>query len=448
MGKYFGTDGARGRANQTLTLDMAIKIGRFLGYYYSKDRHARIVIGKDTRLSSDMFEAAIIAGATSTGANVYTIGVCPTPCVSYLIRKDNFDCGVMISASHNPYHDNGIKLFNGEGKKMNPEVEDMIEAFIDGKCDIPYAIDDKIGQKVDYSDSLALYESWLKDIVNDLQLDGMKIAVDLSNGSATSCAVDTLRDLGARCKVIHSTPDGLNINTKCGSTHPESLQELMRTGEYAVGFAFDGDADRLIAVDEEGNLFDGDNILHACGKYYSKVGKLKNNTVVTTVMANLGLYKALDKANLKYAKTAVGDKYVFECMEKEDYSIGGEQSGHIIFRDHANTGDGLLTALKLLEIMMHEKKSLKQLNEGLRIYPQLLVNIRVNDKNETMEDKDILAEVEKVSEALGDEGRILVRTSGTEPLVRVMVEAGSDELCHKYVYQVIDLIKAKGMEVK
>ena len=448
MGKYFGTDGARGRANENLTLEMAIKIGKFLGHYYSKNRHARIVIGKDTRLSSDMFEAAIVAGATSTGANVYTIGVCPTPCVSYLIRKDNFDCGVMISASHNPYHDNGIKLFNGEGKKMNPEVEAMIEDFIDDKCEIPYAHNDHIGQKIDYSDSLALYESWLKDIVNDLQLNGMKIALDLSNGSATSCAVETLRDLGAKCKVLHSTPDGININTKCGSTHPESLQELMKTGEYAVGFAFDGDADRLIAVDEEGNLFDGDHILYACGKYYSKVGKLNKNTVVTTVMANLGLYKAFDRENLSYEKTAVGDKYVFECMEKEDYSIGGEQSGHIIFREHANTGDGLLTALKLLEVMVHEKKSLKQLSEGLKIYPQLLVNIRVHDKNETMEDKEVLAKVEEVSKELGDEGRILVRTSGTEPLVRVMVEAGSDELCHKYVYQVIDLIKAKGMEVE
>lgn len=444
MGKYFGTDGVRGRANEKLTLDMAVKIGQYIGHYYSKKRHARIVIGKDTRLSSDMFEAAIVAGATSTGANVYVVGVCPTPCISYLIRKDKFDCGVMISASHNPFFDNGIKLFNGEGKKMNPEIEEKIESFIDDEVKISYELDENIGHRIDYSESLALYESWLKDIV-DLNLDGMEIALDLSNGSATSCAVDTLRDLGARCKVIHSSPDGININTNCGSTHPETLQELMRTGNYAAGFAFDGDADRLIAVDEDGNPFDGDKILYACGMYYSKIGKLKHNTIVTTVMANLGLYKAFKREKLNYEQTDVGDKYVFECMEKKDYSIGGEQSGHIIFKEHANTGDGLLTALKLLEIMTHTKKSLKELCEGLNIYPQLLVNIRVNDKNETMQNPDVLKEVDAVCKELGSDGRILVRTSGTEPLVRVMVEAASDEICHECVYRVIDVIKAKGL---
>lgn len=445
MGKYFGTDGARGKANVNLTLDMAIKIGQYIGSYYSKDKHARIVVGKDTRLSSDMFEAAIVAGATSTGANVYVVGTCPTPCVSYLIRKDKFDCGVMISASHNPFYDNGIKLFNGDGKKMDPEVEDLIEKYIDGEIDVEVAVDEKVGKMVDYSESLSLYESWLKNIVN-CDLTGMNIALDLANGSATSCALDTLRDLGAKCKVIHTTPDGININTQCGSTHPEDLQELMRTGKYDVGFAFDGDADRLIAVDEEGNLFDGDHTLYACGKYFSKTGKLNKNTIVTTVMANLGFYKAMEAFEINTEQTAVGDKYVFECMEANDYSIGGEQSGHIIFKEHANTGDGLLTALKLLEVMTHEKKSLKQLSEGLTIFPQLLVNIRVKDKNVAMADEAVLAEVEKVKEALGDEGRILVRTSGTEPLVRVMVEATTDELCHKYVYQVIDVIKARGLE--
>lgn len=445
MGKYFGTDGARGKANVNLTLDMAIKIGQYIGSYYSKDKHARIVVGKDTRLSSDMFEAAIVAGATSTGANVYVVGTCPTPCVSYLIRKDKFDCGVMISASHNPFYDNGIKLFNGDGKKMDPEVEDLIEKYIDGEIDVEVAIDEKVGKMIDYSESLSLYESWLKNIVN-CDLTGMNIALDLANGSATSCALDTLRDLGAKCKVIHTTPDGININTQCGSTHPEDLQELMKTGKYDVGFAFDGDADRLIAVDEEGNLFDGDHTLYACGKYFSKTGKLNKNTIVTTVMANLGFYKAMEAFEINTEQTAVGDKYVFECMEANDYSIGGEQSGHIIFKEHANTGDGLLTALKLLEVMTHEKKSLKQLSEGLTIFPQLLVNIRVKDKNVAMADEAVLAEVEKVKEALGDEGRILVRTSGTEPLVRVMVEATTDELCHKYVYQVIDVIKARGLE--
>lgn len=445
MGKYFGTDGARGKANVTLTLDMAIKIGQYIGSYYSKEKHARIVVGKDTRLSSDMFEAAIVAGATSTGANVYVVGTCPTPCVSYLIRKDKFDCGVMISASHNPFYDNGIKLFNGDGKKMDPEVEDLIEKYIDGEIDVEVAIDEKVGKMVDYSESLSLYESWLKNIVN-CDLTGMNIALDLANGSATSCALDTLRDLGAKCKVIHTTPDGININTQCGSTHPEDLQALMKTGKYDVGFAFDGDADRLIAVDEEGNLFDGDHTLYVCGKYFSKTGKLNKNTIVTTVMANLGFYKAMEACKINTEQTAVGDKYVFECMEANDYSIGGEQSGHIIFKEHANTGDGLLTALKLLEVMTHEKKSLKQLSEGLTIFPQLLVNIRVKDKNVAMADEAVLAEVEKVKEVLGDDGRILVRTSGTEPLVRVMVEATTHELCHKYVYQVIDVIKARGLE--
>lgn len=445
MAKYFGTDGARGKANDTLTLDMAVKIGQYIGYHFSKEKHARIVIGKDTRLSSDMFEAAIVAGATSTGANVFVVGVCPTPCISYLIRKDKFDCGVMISASHNPYFDNGIKLFNGEGKKMDPEIEIMAEKYMDGEIDINVELNAGIGKKVEYSEGLALYESWLKDVV-DCDLNGMNIAVDLANGSATSCAVETLRDLGANVKVLHSNPDGININTHCGSTHPEDLQELMKSGKYDVGFAFDGDADRLIAVTEEGKLFDGDHILYVCGNYYSKVGKLKKNTIVTTVMANIGFYKAMEKRNIKTEQTAVGDKYVFECMEKNDYSIGGEQSGHIIFKEHANTGDGLLTALKLLEVMTHTQKSLKELSEELVIFPQLLVNIRVKDKNAAMEDEVVLTEIEKVKELLGDEGRILVRTSGTEPLVRVMVEATSDELCNKYVYQVIDVIKERGLE--
>lgn len=445
MAKYFGTDGARGKANETLTLDMAVKIGQYIGYHFSKEKHARIVIGKDTRLSSDMFEAAIVAGATSTGANVFVVGVCPTPCVSYLIRKDKFDCGVMISASHNPYYDNGIKLFNGEGKKMDPEVELLTEKFMDGEIDVNLEINDGIGKKIDYSEGLALYESWLKDIV-DCDLQGMNIAVDLANGSATSCAVDTLRDLGASVKVLHSNPDGTNINTHCGSTHPEDLQELMKSGKYDVGFAFDGDADRLIAVNEKGELFDGDHTLYVCGTYFSKTGKLKKNTIVTTVMANLGFYKAMETQGINTEQTAVGDKYVFECMESNDYSIGGEQSGHIIFKEHANTGDGLLTALKLLEVMTHTQKSLKQLSEGLTIFPQLLENIHVTDKNVAMQDEMVLAEVEKIKELLGDDGRILVRTSGTEPLVRVMVEATTDELCEKYVRQVIDVIKARGLE--
>ena len=440
MGKYFGTDGARGRVNENLTLDMAIRIGQYLGWYYGKERHAKIIIGKDTRLSSDMFEMGLAAGATSTGATVYLLGVCPTPSVSYLIRKEHFDCGIMVSASHNPYHDNGIKLFNHEGCKMNPEVENAIEDYIDGKCTVPLAKDDAIGSVIEWNEGLEIYESWLKEIVN-IDLSGMKIAVDLANGSATATAVETLSSLGATVEAIHNSPNGININTNCGSTHPQELQEMMREGNYDVGFAFDGDADRLIAVDEDGNLFNGDYTLYVCGRYMKKNNTLNKNTVVTTVMANLGLYHALRDNVIDYEQTAVGDKYVFECMQNNDYRIGGEQSGHIIFLEHAVTGDGLLTALKLLQIMVDEKKSLKELGKDLFIYPQLLVNVQVQDKNKTMESAELKEQIDQVAAELGDEGRILVRPSGTEPLVRVMVEAKSDELCHDYVYRIVDYIK-------
>lgn len=441
MGKYFGTDGARGKANENLTLDMAIKIGQYLGYYFSTktNRHAKIIIGKDTRLSSDMFELGIAAGAISTGANVYQVGICPTPCVSYLISKDRFDCGVMISASHNPYYDNGIKLFNNQGKKMDKEIEDAIEAYIDGEINIELAKDKQIGRMVDYTDALAVYKMHLKEVVN-YDLEGLNIAVDLANGSATSCAVEVLRDLGANVKVIHSNPNGININTNCGSTHPESLQSLMETGQYDVGFAFDGDADRLIAVNEDGDLFDGDYILYVCGKYLKKQGTLNDDTVVTTVMANLGLYKAFEKVGINSVQTQVGDKYVFQEMEAHDYVLGGEQSGHIIFKDYASTGDGLLTALMLLNVMKAENKSLKYLAEDLFIYPQLLKNVRVQDKNKTLEDEGLTKLIENISNELGDDGRILVRASGTEPLIRVMVEAKTDTICEKYVNQVIDYI--------
>lgn len=440
MGKYFGTDGARGRVNENLTLDMAIRIGQYLGWYYGKERHAKIIIGKDTRLSSDMFEMGLAAGATSTGATVYLLGVCPTPSVSYLIRKEHFDCGIMVSASHNPYHDNGIKLFNHEGCKMNPEVENAIEDYIDGKCTVPLAKDDAIGGVIEWDEGLEIYESWLKEIVN-IDLSGMKIAVDLANGSATATAVETLSSLGATVEAIHNSPNGININTNCGSTHPQELQEMMREGNYDVGFAFDGDADRLIAVDEDGNLFNGDYTLYVCGRYMKKNNTLNKNTVVTTVMANLGLYHALRDNVIDYEQTAVGDKYVFECMQNNDYRIGGEQSGHIIFLEHAVTGDGLLTALKLLQIMVDEKKSLKELGKDLFIYPQLLVNVPVQDKNKTMESAELKEQIDQVAAELGDEGRILVRPSGTEPLVRVMVEAKSDALCHDYVYRIVDYIK-------
>lgn len=444
MGKYFGTDGYRGKANVTLKLENAIKIGRYLGYYYGKNRHAKILIGKDTRQSSSMYEMALAAGASASGATVYLLGVCPTPSVSYLIRKENFDCGIMVSASHNPYYDNGIKLFNGEGEKMEPQVEQLIEEYFESDEELPFETDDKIGQVLDFKDGLQLYISWLKE-VNPLNLDGMKIALDLANGSATTTAQECLSQLGANLEVIHSEPNGININNKCGSTHPENLQEIMREGTYDVGFAFDGDADRLIAVDEEGNLINGDYILHICGKYMKKKGLLKDDTVVTTVMANLGLYKAFEENGIKTVKTNVGDKYVFESMVANDFKVGGEQSGHIIFKDYETTGDGLFTALRLLQVMIDEKKSLKQLGEDLFIYPQLLVNMTVKDKNAVLNDESVNAVIKEVEEELGNEGRILVRPSGTEPLLRVMVEAKSDELCHKYVYRVIDFVKEKGL---
>lgn len=444
MGKYFGTDGARGRANDTLTLDMAIKIGQYVAWHYGKNRHAKILIGKDTRLSSDMFEMGLAAGAASCGANVYLLDVCPTPAVAYLVRKENFDCGIMVSASHNPFHDNGIKLFNHEGYKMNPEVEAEIEKYIDGEISVEVAKEEHIGSVINWNEGLEPYESWLKSIVH-MDLSGMRIALDLANGSATSCAAETLSSLGATVEVIHSAPNGININTKCGSTHPEELQKMVKDGDFHAGFAFDGDADRLIAVNEDGELIDGDHTMYICGKYMKDHGKLNSNVVVTTVMSNLGLYHALKENGIDYEQTAVGDKYVFECMREHNYSVGGEQSGHIIFYEHANTGDGLLTALKLLEVMVSTGKSLKQLSEGLFIYPQLLINTPVKDKHAALEDKELLAVIKEVEEELGDEGRILVRPSGTEPLVRVMVEAKTDELCSCYVNKVIDFIKEKGM---
>ena len=446
MTKYFGTDGVRGRANDTLTLDMALAIGKYIGAYYGKERHAKILIGKDTRLSGSMFEMALAAGATATRANVYLLGVCPTPSVAYLVVKEKFDCGVMISASHNPFYDNGIKLFNHEGKKMDDAVLEEIEAFMDGESEVEYAINDALGTAIEWHEGLELYESYLKECVN-CDFSGMKIALDLANGSATATAAQVLSELGATLEVIHSSPNGVNINTKCGSTHPEELQELMREnkGMFDCGFAFDGDADRLIAVDENGDLITGDHTLYICGNYLKNRGHLKENTVVTTVMANLGLYRAFDRCQIRYEKTDVGDKYVFENMEKNGFVLGGEQSGHIIFKEHMNTGDGLLSALKLLEVMKKSGMSLRELSEDLFIYPQLLINVEVKDKHAALQNEELLAKIREVEAELGEEGRILVRPSGTEPLVRVMVEAKTDALCEQYVMRIVDFIKAKGL---
>ena len=440
MGKYFGTDGVRGQANEGLTLEMSIKIGQYLGWYYGKEKHARILIGKDTRLSGDMFELGLAAGATSMGAQVYLLGVCPTPAISYLVRKERFDCGIMVSASHNPYYDNGIKCFNHNGEKMEEDLLLEIEAYMDGNCTIDLATGDHIGEYFNWEDGLEIYMSWLKEIV-PVDLEGYHIAVDLANGSATSTVVETLDSLGATVEAINNSPNGVNINTKCGSTHPENLQRMMRENDFDLGLAFDGDADRLIAVDPDGNLVDGDYILYICSRYMKEKNTLNKNMCVTTVMANLGLYKALDANKIDYIKTDVGDKYVFEEMQKNDYYLGGEQSGHIIFYEHAVTGDGLLTALKLLEIMKNTGQGITELGEGLFIYPQLLKNVKVNDKNKALKDESLKGIVDEVAKELGDEGRILVRPSGTEPLIRVMVEAKTDELCAKYVDRVVAFVQ-------
>lgn len=443
MGKYFGTDGVRGKANEDLTLDMAIRIGQYLGWYYGKNRPAKILIGKDTRLSGDMFEAGLAAGATSTGADVYLLGACPTPAVSYLVNKDRFDCGIMVSASHNPYYDNGIKVFDHNGQKMDEEVLLEIEKYIDHEIELPLATGDHIGEYFDWSDGLEIYMSWLKSIV-PVDLNGMKIAVDLANGSATSTAVETLSSLGATVEAIANSPNGLNINLKCGSTHPEELVRVMKENDYDIGLAFDGDADRLIAVNSDGDLINGDYVLYICSKYLKEINHLNKNMVVTTVMANLGLYKALDANKIDYIQTAVGDKYVFEEMQKNDYYLGGEQSGHIIFYENAVTGDGLLTALKLLEVMKKTGKSLQELSEGLFIYPQLLKNVEVKDKNEVLNDPGLKELIASINKKLDSDGRILVRPSGTEPLIRVMVEAKTDELCKNYVDEVVTYIQERG----
>ena len=440
MGKYFGTDGVRGRANEGLTLEMSIKIGQYLGWYYGQEKHAKILIGKDTRLSGDMFELGLAAGATSMGAQVYLLGVCPTPAISYLVRKERFDCGIMVSASHNPYYDNGIKCFNHNGEKMEEDLLLEIEAYMDGNCTIDLATGDHIGEYFNWEDGLEIYMSWLKEIV-PVDLEGYRIAVDLANGSATSTVVETLDSLGATVEAINNSPNGININTKCGSTHPENLQRMMHENDFDLGLAFDGDADRLIAVDPDGNLVDGDYILYICSRYMKEKNTLNKNMCVTTVMANLGLYKALDANKIDYIKTDVGDKYVFEEMQKNDYYLGGEQSGHIIFYEHAVTGDGLLTALKLLEIMKNTGQGITELGEGLFIYPQLLKNVKVNDKNKALKDESLKGIVDEVAKELGDEGRILVRPSGTEPLIRVMVEAKTDELCAKYVDRVVAFVQ-------
>ena len=458
MGKYFGTDGFRGEAGIDLTADHAYKVGRFLGWYYNALRErngnnepARIVIGKDTRRSSYMFEYSLVAGLVASGADAYMLHVTTTPSVAYIARVDDFDCGIMISASHNPYYDNGIKLINDQGEKMDEETIELVEDYLDGKLvafgqqwpELPFARKDKIGCTVDYVSGRNRYIGYLISL-GMYSFRGVKVGLDCANGSSWNIAKAVFDALGADTTVINAEPNGLNINLNAGSTHIEGLQKLVVEKGLDVGFAFDGDADRCLCVDEKGNVITGDHILYIYGRYMKERGKLVTNTVVTTIMSNFGLYKALDELDIDYAKTKVGDKYVYEYMQQSGARIGGEQSGHIIFSKYASTGDGILTSLKMMEVMLARKKPLSELAAPLKIYPQVLENVRVTDKAAAQADPDVQAKVAEVGEKLGDTGRILVRESGTEPVLRVMVEAPEQETCQKYVDEVVRTIKSKG----
>ena len=458
MGKYFGTDGFRGEANVDLTADHAYQVGRFLGWYYSQkkkqagsEEETKIVIGKDTRRSSYMFEYALAAGITASGANAYLLHVTTTPSVAYVVRQDDFDCGVMISASHNPFYDNGIKLLNGNGEKMEEETIGLVEAYLDGALEvfgqrweqIPFAKQEAIGRTVDYSAGRNRYIGYLISL-GMYSFKGVKVGLDCANGSAWNIAKSVFDALGAKTYVMNAQPDGVNINENAGSTHIEHLQKFVVENELDVGFAYDGDADRCLCVDETGEVVTGDHILYILGQYMREKGQLDNNTVVTTVMSNFGLYKAFDQIGIDYAKTKVGDKYVYEYMVRNGCRLGGEQSGHIIISQYATTGDGILTSLKLMEVMMAKKKGLHQLSKDLTIYPQVLKNVRVHSKPEAQNDPAVKAAVEEVAAKLGDTGRILVRESGTEPVIRVMVEAATKEACQKYVDSVVDVICSRG----
>jgi len=449
MGKYFGTDGFRGEANKTLTVEHAYQVGRFLGWYYREQngKKCKVVIGKDTRRSSYMFEYSLVAGLTASGADVYLLHVTTTPSVSYVVRTEDFDCGIMISASHNPYYDNGIKLLNDKGEKMDEETILKIEDYIDGKTgEIPFAVREEIGCTIDYAAGRNRYIGYLISIATR-SFKGKKVGLDCANGSASSVAKSVFDALGADTFVINNEPDGLNINENCGSTHIEELQAFVKEHQADVGFAFDGDADRCLAVDENGEVVDGDRILYICGKYMKEQGNLRNNKIVTTVMSNLGLYKALDREGIGYEKTAVGDKYVYENMSQTGNCLGGEQSGHIIFSKYATTGDGILTSLKIMEVMLEKKETLSRLASEVTILPQVLKNVRVADKAAALGDEDVKQEAADVEKALGSDGRLLLRQSGTEPLIRVMVEAESTEICEKYVDQVIGALRKKGHAV-
>ena len=453
MGKYFGTDGFRGKAGVDLTAEHAFQVGRFLGWYYSRkhaEDSARIVIGKDTRRSSYMFENALAAGITSSGADAYLLHVTTTPSVAYIARVDDFDCGIMISASHNPFYDNGIKLMNGIGEKMEDALQAELERFIDGEpAALPWATEGKIGKTIDFYSGRNRYIGYLTSLAAR-SFEKHKVGLDCANGSSWMIGRAVFDALGAKTYVINDQPDGVNINTDCGSTHIEGLQLYVREHHLDVGFAFDGDADRCLAVDERGQVLNGDKIMYICAKHFKERGQLPSNTLVTTVMSNFGLYKALDKAGIRYEKTAVGDRYVYENMKENDFMIGGEQSGHIIFRKYAHTGDGLITALMLMQVMIDTQLPLSVLAAGVTMYPQVLKNVRVDDKDLTLADAAVQAAVDECTAELGDSGRVLLRKSGTEPVLRVMAEAGTAEECEKQVDRIIAAMEKSGhlIEVK
>lgn len=451
MGKYFGTDGFRGEANVNLNADHAYKIGRFLGRYFSRDGHrCRAVVGKDPRRSSYMFEYAIVAGLTASGADAYMLHVVTTPGVSYVTRVDEFDCGIMISASHNPYSDNGIKLINGRGEKMEDEVIDLLEKYLDGDAgelgengELPFATETSIGRIIDYMAGRNRYVGYLISLASH-SYRNVAVGLDCANGSSWMIAKNVFDALGAKTFVINAEPSGVNINVNAGSTHIDVLRNVVVENGLDIGFAYDGDADRCIAVDEKGNVITGDHILYILGKNFAGEGKLKGNTVVTTVMSNLGLYKAFDKLGIAYEQTAVGDKYVYERMLEKGYRLGGEQSGHIIMSKYATTGDGILTSIMLMETLLESKLPASKLSEGFTVYPQVLKNVKVTDLDGAVNDEKVQAKIAEVSAKLGDSGRVLVRRSGTEPLIRIMVEAGDENTCNDSVCEIIETIKSEG----
>ena len=447
MGRYFGTDGFRGEANVDLTVEHAYQVGRFLGWYYGqkkKEERCRIVIGKDTRRSSYMFEYSLVAGLTASGADVFLLHVTTTPSVSHVIRTEDFDCGIMISASHNPYYDNGIKIMNGNGEKLEESVIQEIEQYLDRKMGkLPLATRENIGRTQDFAAGRNRYIGYLISIATR-SFKGKRVGLDCANGSASAVAKSVFDALGAETYVINNEPNGLNINLNCGSTHIEGLQRFVRENHLDVGFAYDGDADRCLAVDENGEVVDGDRILYICGKYMKEQGILRNNKIVTTVMSNLGLYQALDREGIGYDKTAVGVRYVYENMSQTGNCLGGEQSGHIIFSKYATTGDGILTSLKIMEVMLEKKETLSKLASEVTILPQVLKNVRVKDKTAAQEDADVQKEAAAVEAELGNRGRLLLRPSGTEPLIRVMVEAENTEICGQYIEKIVRVLEEKG----